>query len=508
MPRTSSLVAFLTPWIPLAVHALHNFQDKCLSFTPEASIYNSSRHVLAYVAAGTNLSLPDNDPTCAQASQLVSVNICRVALSIPTTNRSSISFELWLPEDWSHRFLVTGNGGIDGCTKYVDLAYTTQHGFASVGSNNGHNGTTAITMYHNPDVVTDFAWRSLHTITVAGKTLTNLFYDEKYRRSYYLGCSLGGRQGIKAAEMFPGDFDGIVAGSPALDFNNLQSWRASFFPITGPANSSAFISTASWTTLIHDEVLSQCDGLDGVIDGIIEDPNLCSFRPEALLCDKNTSTTCLTSTQVEMVREIFSPFYGEDGDLIYPAMQPGSEILAAENLYAGKPFSYSESWFKYVVYDPSWNAATFNIHDAAVAEALNPSNIRTWPDNLSAFQKNGGKVLLFHGGQDNQITSFDTERFYNFFSRATQTTSDELDNFLRFFRVPGMFHCNSGPGGWVIGQGGGASAKGVPFESANNVLAAVVQWVENGTAVKDIVGTKFVNDSVDLGVDFQHRHCK
>ena len=182
----------------------------------------------------------------------------------------------------------------------------------------------------------------LHTITVTGKKLSNLFYDENYKKSYYLGCSLGGRQGIKAAEMFPGDFDGIVAGSPALDFNNLQSWRASFFPITGPANSSAFISTATWTTLIHDEVLSQCDGLDGVIDGIIEDPNLCSFRPEALLCEKNTSTNCLTSTQVEMVREIFSPFYGEDGDLIYPAMQPGSEILAAENLYAGRPFSYSE----------------------------------------------------------------------------------------------------------------------------------------------------------------------
>ena len=142
--------------------------------------------------------------------------------------------------------------------------------------------------------------------------------------------------------MFPGDFDGIVAGSPALDFNNLQSWRASFFPITGSANSSAFISTASWTTLIHDEVLKQCDGLDGVMDGIIEDPNLCSFRPEALLCTKNASTKCLTSTQVETVRKIFSPFYGEDGNLIYPAMQPGSEILAAENLYAGKPFSYSE----------------------------------------------------------------------------------------------------------------------------------------------------------------------
>lgn len=117
-------------------------------------------------------------------------------------------------------------------------------------------------------------------------------------------------------------------------------------------------------------------------------------------------------------------------------------------------------------------------------------------------------MILYHGGQDNQITSFNTERFYNSFSRASQATSDELDGFLRFFRVAGMFHCNSGPGGWVIGQGGGASAAGIPFDSANNVLAAVVQWIENGTAVEDIVGTKFVNDSVQLGVDFEHRHCK
>lgn len=147
---------------------------------------------------------------------------------------------------------------------------------------------------------------------------------------------------MKAAQMFCGDFDGIVAGSPALDFNNLQSWRASFFPITGQANSSGFILPESWKTLIHDEVLNQCDGLDGATDGIIEDPNLCSFRPEALLCKGNSSTNCLTSTQVKKVREIFSPFYGEAGNLIFPAMQPGSEVLAAENLYAGKPFSYSQ----------------------------------------------------------------------------------------------------------------------------------------------------------------------
>ena len=117
-------------------------------------------------------------------------------------------------------------------------------------------------------------------------------------------------------------------------------------------------------------------------------------------------------------------------------------------------------------------------------------------------------MIMYHGGQDNQITSFNTERFYQFFSSSTQASSNDLDRYLHFFRIPGMFHCNSGPGGWVIGQGGGAAAAGIPFASANNVLAAAVQWVENGTAVEEMIGTKFVNDSVNLGVDFEHRHCK
>ena len=227
--------------------------------------------------------------------------------------------------------------------RYEDLAYTTQNGFVSVGSNKGHNGTTAITMYHNSDVITDYAWRSLHISTRVGKKLTQLFYEKNHTKAYFLGCSLGGRQGIKAAEMFPDDFDGILAGSPALDFNNLQSWRASFFPITGSANSTGFIAQSVWKGLIHEEIMTQCDDIDGSADGIIEDPNLCHFRPEALLCANQIATDCLTASQVEVVRRIFSPLYGKRGNLIYPAMQPGSEILAAERLYAGKPFSNSEA---------------------------------------------------------------------------------------------------------------------------------------------------------------------
>ena len=142
--------------------------------------------------------------------------------------------------------------------------------------------------------------------------------------------------------MFPNDFDGIVAGSPALDFNNLASWRANFLPITGSNKSTDFITSSTWTSLIHNEILKQCDSLDGVMDGIIEDPDLCNFSPAALVCEKSTTADCLTPVQVEIVRKVFSPLRGEDDKLIYPAMQPGSEGMAVDKLYAGKPFSYSE----------------------------------------------------------------------------------------------------------------------------------------------------------------------
>ncbi|KAL9576784.1 MAG: hypothetical protein Q9212_006821 [Teloschistes hypoglaucus] len=191
--------------------------------------------------------------------------------------------------------------------------------------------------------------------TVVGKQLTNIFYHRPHSKAYFIGCSLGGRQGINAADMFPGDFDGIIAGSPALDFNNLQSWRASFFPNTGFNTSSNFISAPTWINLIHREVLNQCDHLDGVIDRIIEDPTVCHFRPETLLCTHRNPTNCLTAEQVAIVRKVLSPLYGDDGTMIYPAMQPGSEVKAAAQLYAGIPFSNSNVRKSQIGVDSEWS---------------------------------------------------------------------------------------------------------------------------------------------------------
>jgi feruloyl esterase len=292
----------------------------------------------------------------------------------------------------------------------------------------------------------------------------------------------------------------------------MSSWRASFFTYTGSANSSGFIPITTWQNLIHYEILQQCDELDGVKDGTLVDPALCTavFRPETLLCttsDTNTSS-CLTPEQVDTVRKVFSPLYGVDGQMIYPALAPGAELLATQRLLSGIPFSYSVDWFRFAVYsNPDWDPSTFTILDAQVAEAKNSGNARTWPSTLAQFNGRGGKLLVYHGGADQQITGFDTERWYNYLSRSMVLRSEELDVFLRFFRVPGMGHCSGGDGAWQVGQAASA-AVGVPYDGTHNVLAAIVEWVESGSAPDAILGTKFVRDDPRKGIAFERWHCR
>lgn len=141
--------------------------------------------------------------------------------------------------------------------------------------------------------------------------------------------------------MWPDDYDGIIVGAPGENFNNMISWVLSFYLKTGDSSSPDFISAETWTGLIHNEIMKQCDGLDGVEDDIIEDPNVCDFRPEELICEGNSTEGCLTGRQVRMVRAIFSPLYGSMGELVFPAMQPGSEPMAVNKLYTGVPYDYA-----------------------------------------------------------------------------------------------------------------------------------------------------------------------
>lgn len=141
------------------------------------------------------------------------------------------------------------------------------------------------------------------------------------------------------------------------------------------------------------------------------------------------------------------------------------------------------------------------------AEALNPGNVKTWPNHLSKFRERSGKILMHHGGQDNKITSFNSERYYRYFAREMGMHPNQLDEFFRFFRISGMSHCHTGPGAWMFGQDG-LSSDGVPFTRQNNALAAMVDWVEQEIAPETMEGTKFVNDTAGAGVSFRRRHCR
>ncbi|ROW09330.1 hypothetical protein VPNG_05851 [Cytospora leucostoma] len=487
-----------------------DFGTQCTTFATSlaGTLPNSTIWFSEPVTAGSNITFPDNDPSCDRPYQVVDVDFCRVALFVTTSERSNISVEVWLPpaEGWTGRFLSTGNGGMSGCIQYEDLAYTVELGFSTVATNNGHNGSRGLAFYNNDEVVADFAYRAMHTGVVLGKEVSSAFYGREHDKSYYLGCSTGGRQGWKAAQDFPDDFDGLVVGAPALAHANLSSWSGSFYVKTGNENSSTFVPSSLWP-IIHQDILDQCDGIDGYVDGIIEDPALCDYRPEALICAPGNSTDCLTGEQANTVREIFTPLYGVDGSLTYPAMQVGSELEAASLYYTGSPFIYTSDWYRYAIYnDPTWDPATLGPEDYAFASAKNPSDVQTWKGDLSALRDRGSKILHYHGQQDPIISSLNSPRYYNHVSRTMGLPSSSLDEFYRFFRIGGMGHCSGGAGATFIGQ---ATAGNATLDPDGNVLLAMVRWVEEGVAPDSILGTAYVNETKDSGeVAFQRRHCK
>ncbi|KAF2712575.1 tannase and feruloyl esterase [Pleomassaria siparia CBS 279.74] len=472
--------------------AMDNFKSTCSYIGPKLAIENATVYLSFFLAAGTNLSLSENDVTCDKLHQVVSVDLCRISLYVSTSNRSGINMEAWLPAKWTGRLMSLGNPGLSGCIPYDGLAYTANLGFATVSANNGHNGTSGEAFYNNADVLEDFAYRArrVHTGVVVGKQISQTFYGKAHKKSYYLGCSTGGRQ----------------AGAPAFAFNNLTSMSGHFYTLTGPVNSSTYLPPSLWA-VVHEDILSKCDMLDNYVNRILEDPSLCNYASQSLICTgSSNSSACLTPVQSATVDGAFQPVYAADGSLVYPRMQPGSEILASARIYSGKPFSYTVDWFRYAIYsDPTWDSAILNETDYANAARINPFNIETWKGDLSAVRDRGAKILHYHGLMDEVISSDNSPRYYQHVSSTMNLASAELDDFYRFFRISGMAHCSGGDGASVIGQ---TIASVDSLEPQKNVLMAIVDWVENGVAPETIIGSKWANGTKSSGIEYERAHCK
>ncbi|KAH6900595.1 tannase and feruloyl esterase [Thelonectria olida] len=497
------LPSFSPQILQIAQCAVCTWADRCANLGERLALPNTTTWFTETVSSGTLLAFPDNHPTCNRLRQTVKTDFCRVAMSVTTSPTSNISLEAWLPFNWTGRFLSTGNGGLGGCIQYEDMAYAVKNGFATVGANGGHNGTSGIAFYKNTGAIEDFAYRSVHTGVVIGKQVTEAFYGQEHTKSYFLGCSAGGRQGFKSAQDFPDDFDGIVAGAPAFAFNNLSSWRGHFLPITGAPGAPSYLPPDLWS-VVQQDVMRQCDGLDGFADGIIEDPNLCQYRPEALICNSSQSEDCLTKAQANTVRAVFSPLRSNGSYLVYPRLQPG---VPYGPLVSGQPFQYSVDWFRYAIHnDPTWDPATIGKEDFEAAWQSNLFNIDTWEGDLSGAMSRGTKILHYHGLQDTKISSDNSMRYYIHVLRTMRVKPETLDDFYRYFRISGLDHCSGGPGATFIGNSEDTVHEDGP---EGNVLSAMIKWVEEGIAPESILGAAYVNGSKNSGkVAFQRRHCK
>ncbi|RMY56379.1 hypothetical protein D0865_03687 [Hortaea werneckii] len=473
--------------------------------------------------AGATVPAPSgqSEVNCDSGQGTLDAGICRVTLSIQTSGDSEAYMEVWMPNDestsWNGRTMSTDNGGLSGCVAYDDMTYVTGLGFAAFGDNGGHNSSSfdGTAFYQSNQNVLDWAFRSRHASVVAGKDVVRQFYGQEQDYAYYIGCSTGGQQGMHSAQYFPDDFDGIIAGSAAADFNHLEDWGARFVQLTGTGSDDPRFLTEDQWVFVQSYIFAQCDeALDGVNDGILEDPTACKFDTSAIpVCGDGETDNCLTSTQIETVNNVFSPLVDSEDNLLYPSLLYGSQVDAFRlGTLDGSTQGIAHDWYAYGVYNNSdFNITGLNEEDWDYADSLDDfhGHVSSYNGDLSAFRSAGGKMIIYHGMADPMVSGNNAQRYYlKVKSEMGLSSYEDVDPFMRLFRISGMAHCGvggiSGAGAWMFGQ----SATADPEDVGENIIDTLVDWVENDNGPETITGTKFYYDTPDYGVEFQRPHCR
>ena len=392
----------------------------------------------------------------------------------------NVGFEMWLPTDgWNGKFLEIGCGGYCGHVFVSDwelgCGRPLSKGYACIASDMGHQGRgdDAVWALNNLQAVADYGYRATHVTALIGKAITERWYSTVPRKSYFTGCSTGGRQGLVEAQRFPWDFDGIVAGAPAINLSaTLLNILWASLAIEG-RDGKPILSQAD-LQLLHNAALAKCDMDDGLKDGIISNPQACRFDPQRLVCGGATKTNCLSAEQAEAAKKIYAGPTTSSGKLIFPSgAMPGAELEFLS--YAGGS-SFSRDFFRFLAFvsaGPGWQRRDFDFdrdyQRLGMVEALTGG---TDPD-LRRFKANGGKLILYHGWADaggGGIAPLKTVDYYETVERTMGGRSATRE-FLRFFMIPGMGHCSGGSG---------------PHDF--DYLSYLEHWVEDGHAPDKIVG--------------------
>ncbi len=402
--------------------------------------------------------------------------------------RPNIRFGVSLPADWNGRFVMRGGGGYAGQqpVKGRDDPLRDQ-GYVTASTDTGHDAARyplATFAYNNRDGEVDYAYRAVHLTTVAVKELVVEHYGRPAEYDYWLGCSTGGRQGLMSAQRFPEDFDGIVAGAPVLDFTNTQIGGVWFSRALreNPVGLEKIVR-------VGEAIYAACDRLDGLEDGLIDDPRRCAFDPRTDYprCGAEDSVDCLTEGESTALAKIYGGVVSR-GEPYFPGQPLGAELgdplgSPARTSGWGRWFvdpaggtplleTLGVTFMRYMAFerdDPDWQLEQFDFdEDPYRMDAIRRILDATVPD-LTRFRDAGGRMVTYHGWSDTALNPLMAVNYYEDVLAETPEAAD----FYRLFMVPGMFHCAGGRGITRI-----------------DAFPDLVAWVETGAAPDRLVGER------------------
>lgn len=390
-------------------------------------------------------------------------------------------FAVKLPTNWNERFEMVGNGGWAGEISERAMDTAVRSGYATTSTDTGHDAhkepgaSFAYPGPNNPNAarkVIDFGYLAVHETALLAKRMIRAYYGQDPRYSYWVGCSTGGRQGLMEAQRYPEDFDGYVIGAPVLNLTGLQMKSIYNYQVAGTGPGA--IAPAK-LPLINRAFYDKCDAVDGLKDGLVENPLRCDFDPGRDLekCSGDQDgPACFTGAQIAALRKVYDGVRDSKGDLLFPGMPPGGDGAATTG------FRLADSFMKFMAFDPApgpgWDFHAFHVDTAPARMAETALRIDATIPDLTAVKMRGGKIVHYHGWADPGVSPKMSIEYYE---AATKTMGEkETRDFYRFFPVPGMFHCGGGPG---CGNA--------------DWLAAAVDWVEKGIAPSMIVGAHIEN---------------
>ena len=444
-------------------------------------------------AALMALKLGDARITSAEAVAAdpakIAVPHCKVLGVIGT----EIRFQVLLPDSWNGRFLMGGNGGFAGSLDNDFSSVTLGYAFADTDTGHQGSGIQASWAMGHPDRFSNYGHVAVHRTAETAKAVVRAYYGRDAQRSYFWGCSNGGRQALMEAQRYPQDFDGLVAGAPAYDFTNIGGAFIKNIKAVFPARDSARtpVVTRDNLALIERAALDACDAADGVRDTVIDSPGTCRFSLATVkACPGDTAASdCLTTAQRRAIEAIYGPATAGMHEF-YPGQPVGAEnaeggwaewitgvdegLLAGTNGQASSlQLAFGPEFFKYMVFaNPNWDYTSYDLANwardtKAVAPVLNADN-----SDLSALKARGGKLIIWHGWADPALNAIST---INYYKRVEQHDRSARE-FTRLYLLPGVAHCNGGPGPAKV-----------------DWLAAMVDWVENGKAPQRLTSAKMAN---------------